>query len=201
MLCNYNKLCKKKIFSNSICLCVNYILLLYINTIIKIQKIFRGYKTRKKINNIFIKLPTDIQKIIIHKINTPVYYVRYYNTINKIVDKRINNFLYSTNKKFDIEYINDCYYYVIKYHSIININEIKLFYIINNDIKCLIDTYIYYYLNDELHMNFLLNNDFIEILNLYESSFDKIILLENHSNTFTKIYKKYYNIDSNSSHI
>ena len=54
-----------------------------------IQRYYKGYKIRKILNNIYKKLPCDIQKIIISHIREKYYYKKYINTIGNIVEKKI----------------------------------------------------------------------------------------------------------------
>lgn len=210
MLCNYHKLCKKPIFSKSICLCYNHLILKHNNSIIKIQKTFRGYKTRKKINNIYKKLPNDIQNIVLYYINLPIYYNNYYKKIKNIIYKKTKNLLYynyndndNYNDKLSIDYIDKCYYYINKYHPIININEIKILFVLNNELKFIVNNYIYNYLNNENnddYTNIIWNNNMlIPIINFQNNSFDKMIILYNRIKYFDNIYNFYYSILHNNS--
>ena len=64
---HYNKQCRKYIY---------------------IQKIYRGYKCRKIMKNIFIRLPTDIQHKIINYNRDDMYYKKYCKTLHNIICKR-----------------------------------------------------------------------------------------------------------------
>lgn len=202
MLCKYNNLCKKSIFSKSICLCYNHIILTHNNVIIKIQKTFRGYKTRKKINNIYKKLPNDIQNKILHYINLPIYYNNYYKKIRNIVNKKTKELLYynyTSNNKLSIDYISKCFYYINKYHLIMNINEIKILFVLSEDLKFIVNNFIYNYINHQLDISIWDNNVFTEIINFENNSFDKMVILYNRINNFNDIYKYYYSILQNRS--
>ena len=54
-----------------------------------IQKIYKGYKQRKIIKNIFIKLPEDIQHIILSYVKRDYYYNKYLKTIHNIVENKV----------------------------------------------------------------------------------------------------------------
>lgn len=59
------------------------------NEVVKIQSTWRSYKVRKKMNNIFIKLPDDLQKIITYYVNIEdrlrrLYKKLYYKKICKL---------------------------------------------------------------------------------------------------------------------
>lgn len=58
---------------------------------IKLQSIYRGNKTRQKLNNIFYKLPTDIQKIVLYYINEE-YIVKMNNKIQKLIVNKLYKF-------------------------------------------------------------------------------------------------------------
>lgn len=202
MICNYNNLCKKPVFSKSICLCCNHLILTHNNSIIKIQKIFRAYKTRKKINNIYKKLPSDIQDIILHYINLPIYYTNYYKKIRNIVNKKTKDLLYydyTSNNKLSIDYISNCFYYINKYHLIMNINEIKILFVMNEDLRFIVNNFIYNYINHQVDISIWNNNVLTEIINFENNSFDKMINLYNRINNFNNIYNYYYSIVQNRS--
>ena len=202
MICNYNNLCKKPIFFKSICLCRNHLILTHNNSIIKIQKIFRAYKRRKKINNIYKKLPRDIQDIILHYINLPIYYTNYYKKIRNIVNKKTKDLLYydyTSDNKLSIDYISNCFYYINKYHLIMNINEIKILFVLNDDLRFIVNNYIYNYINHQVDISIWNNNVLTEIINFENNSFDKMIILYNRINNFNDIYNYYYFITQNKS--
>ena len=202
MRCNYNNLCKKPIFSKSLCLCRNHLILTHNNSIIKIQKIFRAYKTRKKINNIYKKLPSDIQYIILYYINLPIYYNNYYKKIRNIVNKKTKDLLYydyTSDNKLSIDYISNCFYYINKYHLIMNINEIKILFVLNDDLRFIVNNYIYNYINHQIDISIWNNNVLTEIINFENNSFDKMIILYNRINNFNDIYNYYYSIIQNRS--
>jgi len=202
MRCNYNNLCKKPIFSKSLCLCRNHLILTHNNSIIKIQKIFKAYKTRKKINNIYKKLPSDIQYIILYYINLPIYYNNYYKKIRNIVNKKTKELLYydyTSDNKLSIDYISKCFYYINKYHLIMNINEIKILFVLNDDLRFIVNNYIYNYINHQVDISVWNNNVLTEIINFENNSFDKMIILYNRINNFNDIYNYYYFITQNNS--
>lgn len=204
MLCKYNKLCKRQVFSNSTCLCYYHLLLKHSDNIINIQKTFRGYKTRKKIKNIYIRLPDDIQNMVLFYINLPIYYNNYYKKLNQIIKKKTKDLIYYNynhipGNKLNMDYISNCYYYINKYHAVMNINEIKILYVFNDELKLIINDFIYNYFIDIPNINILHNNIFAEIINFENNSFDKLILLYNRINNFNNIYNYYYSILPNNS--
>jgi len=202
MRCNYNNFCNKPIFSKSLCLCCNHLILTHNNNILNIQKTFRGYKTRKKIKNIYIKLPSDIQNIILYYINLPIYYLNYYKKIRNIVNKKTKELLYydyTSDNKLSIDYISKCFYYINKYCRVMNINEIKILFVLNDELRCIVNNYIYNYINHQVDISIWNNNVLTEIINFENNSFDKMIVLYNRINNFNDIYNYYYSITQNKS--
>ena len=68
------KLCKKmniknKFYINKFNLCKNHFVLINLKFIIIIQKIYRGYKVRRVLNNVYVKLDDDTQRIIKYYLN------------------------------------------------------------------------------------------------------------------------------------
>lgn len=190
--CNY-KNCKKKCYFNlnSIKLCFNHINILYYKQIVYIQKIFKGYYARRKIKNIFIKLPYDIQQIIIYYINEPIYYKNLITTYNKIIIKKSLNFSHITKsiKKTSLNEISNLYYLSTKYISILNINFLKYLYVISNELSDIINMYMFSIVPSYSINNILLHNILLTDLN-HEVYFK---IMQN-IYKFKQIYNNRYNI-------
>jgi hypothetical protein len=77
---------------------------------IKIQSVWKGFKTRKKLKNLFNNLPRDIQRKIIYYISEDQYYTNYYNKIRKFIYLRIHNFLYGLDYNLILYYRGDSLY-------------------------------------------------------------------------------------------
>ena len=60
----------------------------YVKYILIIQSYWRSYYSRRKLNNIFKKLPCDIQRIVQWYINKDEYYLGLTDSINQILRKR-----------------------------------------------------------------------------------------------------------------
>ncbi len=197
------KLCKNNKYLNNINFCHKHLLLLFSKQIITIQKIYRAYKVRQKIKNIYIKLPKDIQNIILYYIELPSYYNNYYNKIKSIVNKKVNKLLYynttNNNIKLNIEYIIQCFYYFNKYNLVFNINELKIFFVISEDLKSNVNNIIYSYINNMVYINELSNVDLIHLIDFQNASFDNLILLSNQIENYNFIYNTFYSITSNRS--
>ena len=97
-----------------------------------IQRYYKGYKIRKLLNNIYKKLPCDIQKIIAKYVKEPHSYRKYINTIGNIVEKKIVkeiNLINSTMNSIDptnIENMREIFLYF--YSNRENINKTMKLY-------------------------------------------------------------------------
>ena len=78
---------------------------IYINNkqyIIIIRNIIGDIQKRKYLNNIYIKLPNDLQNHILYFIKHDFYSEKLNNKLNLIVSNKINNYINDFNNKFDI---------------------------------------------------------------------------------------------------
>ena len=170
--------------------CFNHASLLYNKPVLYIQKIYKGYKTRKYYNNIFKKLPKDIQIIIINYINKEHYKKKYLNTISRIVCNKsldLHNYI-NSDKKLSVDYIYNCYYLYTKYHKIIPINYLKHLYVLSHSIIS--------FCNIILHMT---NNNMdsyliYEKINVSNLSVDNILNLIHAVNKYANLYSLKYEI-------
>ncbi len=200
MNCNYsNKYkCKNKILLeiNGKRVCSLHFNMHYKKYLILIQRVYKGYIVRKKLNTLFYNLPRDIQTIVIYYINLPVYYNLYYKKIQTIVCNK-TKFLFNKNKKFDINSIIQSYYLFNKYNIIMDLNFLKYTYILakeivcqlNNDLYVLINNYNLYDIMDfynNLNDNFVILNDDYNIANIING----VSLL----NKYINIYENKYNL-------
>lgn len=104
---------KQKIFLNinKKRTCTYHVNHIYLRIIIKIQKIYRGYKSRKKLNYFYKRLPNDIQDLIKYYINQELYHKRKENKIKIIVNRKLNIFniemlnVFNTNVLFIDEFL------------------------------------------------------------------------------------------------
>lgn len=179
-ICN-NLSCKKYIFFNN--LCKNHFLLKNYKNIVYIQKIYKGYYIRKKLVNIFYKLPDDLQKYIIYYINIDLYYKKYKKNLNSIIEKKFNNVtsIYSNKLKIDINDIINSYYIYNKYNSILNINYLKYLDALSYDLIVICNFIINNYYNtlneyDEYH----------DYENIYVINIDLYNRINNKSNNIIK---------------
>ena len=69
----------------------------------KIQSLYRGYKKRKYLNNIYIKLPDDIQNHILYFITKDFYIEKLNNKLDLLVTNKINNYIVDFNNKLNID--------------------------------------------------------------------------------------------------
>ena len=101
-----------------------------------IQRYYKGYKIRKILNNVYKKLPCDIQKIIVTFVREPHSYKKYINTIGNIVEKKIVTkinlikSIMNTIDLTDIDKMREIYLYFYNNHKNINktMNLYKKYY-------------------------------------------------------------------------
>ena len=151
---NCKLLCKRKFkfIINNKKYCGQHLSLFYKKEILKIQSIYRGYKSRKLINNIYLRLPCDLQRKIIFKVRENFLIKKHhYDVISKTIYNKFNlinifpnleniyNMLlddhfmnYSTtisnfyNKIIvELEYITNIYLLYTKYYDILNKEDNK----------------------------------------------------------------------------
>ena len=86
-----NRVCKNKSFlflDDKRCCKFHY--KYYMNNyVITIQKYYRAYKNKKVVNNIYLKLPDDLQRKIVFHMREEIYYNKYKKSIKNIIDNRL----------------------------------------------------------------------------------------------------------------
>lgn len=114
--------------------------------VITIQKYYRAYKNKKVLNNIYLKLPDDLQRKIVYHMREEVYYNKYKKSIIKIIDNRLKISKNIISKKFSYIHDNDTLMnYLLQEDNnkilLTNINLYnkysKLFNFRNYDIHCI----------------------------------------------------------------
>ena len=159
--------------------------------IIIIQKIYRGYKCRKKLKNIFNKLPRDIQEIILNKVNESIYYKRYCLKINNIINNKCRNIIHyrTNNENISINSIKNTYYLYNKYKKIMYLNDMKLLYTLcENFIQLsymLFGEQIFFHDVDEQLMNKIVYHNITSA---------KVLEMLSIVNEFKHMYEREYNI-------
>ena len=125
-LTNKNSKCKISKY------CTLHFKFLYIKYILLIQSIFRGNKIRNKLNNIYSKLPDELQRLIISKGREYLSYNKYKKVINNIINKKINKI-----KLKNLNNFNEELYFINLSHLCSLLNKYYCIYdenIINNNI-------------------------------------------------------------------
>jgi len=198
----YNKVCNKKsdLNINRNYICYNHAKLKYNKYVIYIQKIYKGYYYRKKINTLYKNLPIDIQRRVKFYMNEGIYYKRYCNILNKIILKKtintieyigINN-IKDVKKYITLKYIYNTYKYYLKYNEILDLNNMKILYVLSSQF---IKDITYYYVNKVIGYN-----DVNIINNIYNNIDFKVITEIDYIDTiniivqYKKLYKNKYNI-------
>ena len=123
-----------------------------------IQRIYRGYRARKALNNIYKKLPDDIQSYIVHKyFREDFYNKKFIRNLSLVINEKIykklaslsdqitsnrDHFLEFVLKNEDI-FINVCYL-INKYYSLVKFDYIYMMKITLQDFRYLIRAYYQY---------------------------------------------------------
>jgi hypothetical protein len=146
MLCAICKKYKEPIFclSNRL-LCANHSKILFNSEISTIQKIYRGYKVRKYLKNIFNRLPRDLQNHILG-FNDKSGKEDKINRINKYLHKityKINNFSNIRSHIITIKELENILAFILKHNSIID---------------CRWKNYYYYYFKNICYIFLLIQN-------------------------------------------
>ena len=139
--------------------CTLHFKFLNIKYILLIQSIFRGNKIRNKLNNIYSKLPDELQRLIISKGREYLFYNKYKKVINNIINKRIYKIIFSN---YTYHIISTTYYIIHNKYTIkTNYLHIDLFF------------------QDVSHLCFLLNKYYCIYNNNCESNIDYYKLIRN----------------------
>jgi len=120
---NKTRKCRNKIsiVINSKNLCWIHVCKNYEKAVIYIQKIYRAFYIRKKLKNIYYRLPDDIQGKICHYMNQSIKYSRYTDCIKKLILLRYTEFIVLTNP---ILYVDLTLYQVITTNHLAILNSI-----------------------------------------------------------------------------
>jgi len=165
MIKNKCKICKKlankdNFYINKFNLCKNHFLLIKLDKIILIQKIYRGYKSRRILSNIYYKLDHDTQRIVKYYLNNENKDL-YKKFLNKKMTNQINYISqnYNIYNLFNnIQNFIRSIYLSEKYYEILDCNKVKFIYCLSQDIINTIEFLNNQYINDS---NLLVNNNII----------------------------------------
>lgn len=185
-----NKICKNKtknpFYIKNKPICKFHCSYYYEKYVLIIQKYYKGYKERKLINNIYKKLPCDIQNKILYYVNEDYYYKQYLKTISNIVKKKIINV---------IKFIQD------KLDTIIDeiVNPLKIFEIYNyfNDHNNITNIYKIFGLYKKYYHILEHEEEFVNILSNFEldfCSYVRILKFGNYIEFYYLLNSIYYKI-------
>ena len=177
----HSRKCKNKKNKNlkSDCCTLHY-KLMYEKYIILIQKIFRGNKIRNKLDNIYKKLPDEIQRIVVNKAREYISYNNYKKIINNIIINRINN-IFNSNYTYALNgnqsplpsnvtnYFNMNLYIIDIFHICKLLNKYYFIYDINNNYFTNIK---FYKLIRKIFVNYDIKNvssNYCELIKYYDS--------------------------------
>ena len=151
----------------------------------KIQSFYRSYKKRKYLNNIYIKLPDDIQNHILYFIKQEFYLNKLNNKLDVIVSNKINIYIIDFNNKINIDK-NLIPFSLLTYLANDQKNILHIYKLFVKYQSIL--TYKYYYYNN------IINNleNIYTLLNNYEHR-----IINAYSNHIYQLaYVLYYRLDS-----
>lgn len=173
--------------------CLNHSLLLYNKYVLLIQKFYRGYKARRYLVNIFNKLPSELQEVVIYYINGNYFYKKYFNTLATLVTNNtydLHNYK-NSEKKLSINYLYNCYKLYYKYNKIIPINYLKHAYILGDQILNFCDRLLY---QEQLVLTYSFH--IFEKISLNDLDLKKICdlvdIIYKFSSLYSFIYENYY---------
>lgn len=177
-----NKICKDKP------ICKFHSSYYYEKYVLIIQKHYKGYKQRKLINNIYKRLPSDIQNKILYYVKEDYYYKQYLKTISNIVEKKIINVINYIQDKLDI---------IIDEIA----NSLKMFEIYNyfNNPDNITNIYKIFYLYKKYYHILEHEEEFVNILSNFQLDFCTYIRILESSNNFEFYYllnSLYYKINN-----
>ncbi|AET72997.1 hypothetical protein PGAG_00108 [Phaeocystis globosa virus 12T] len=82
--------------------CLNHLRYYRDSYAVKIQSVYRGKRGREILNNIYNRLPDDIQSIISLRIRSEANYKKYLRTIKSIIEKkifRLEDYIYANRER------------------------------------------------------------------------------------------------------
>ena len=182
-----NRRCKNKTSFNikNKKYCWIHAIKMFYKSVLIIQKMYRGYLYRKKIAILFTPLPRDLQEIVLWHMNKDIYYRNYKKCIQKILNKKYNNFIamITANNLNNLLYIE--HKHIDFLQNIINTYSSHL-----NCFECanrnnLIDLYLKS-LNNTNQANY-----FIHLIYNYNYEYDYKDLIDKILNVFNKFQNKY----------
>jgi hypothetical protein len=198
-ICCVNKCKNKNILTiKNIYYCKNHSIFFFNKYIKKIQKVYRAYYIRKKLKNIYFKLPEDIQKKILFFVNENIYIKKYNNVIRKIINKKTYNIIlhFKLKNKLTIDNIKNIYYLNNKYRNILFLNTIKCLYVYGEEIIYILNNYIVNQFTDDNTLIMESNNIIIDLNNI-TNNINEIIDTITTIHNFRLNYNKESNIIKN----
>lgn len=178
-----------------------------------IQKMYKGYKQRRVIHNIYSKLPFDLQRKILDYTRKEHYHKKYIDTISKIVNLKVssylgnvptksyilqpihhlNNFDYDIINKFlylvqNLEYLSYIHHIYCKYIGVVSLENIELY-----------EKYLYFMRN----LNYIIEDGYLPSINIVNiiNAFNITNSSDDLSDTDDTIINNNINIDMNDIHI
>lgn len=126
--------------------------------ILMIQKIWRGFKSRTKINNLFILLPRELQEKVIFNMSSSLYFHRLYSVISNIIYKKINRFCENVNYNAIIFIKTHDINVYLSFSQVNELSTLLKLIIKYNIILCKKKLEEIIFIANTLHINYILSN-------------------------------------------
>ena len=176
---------KKLFIVNNKKYCMFHMKYYYHSYAIIIQSIYRGYKKRKYLNNIYNKLSYDLQNHILYFIRKDFYIEKLNNKLDLIINNKINNFIIDFNNKLNIDLPP---LYAFSLLTYLYNNQKKIIYIYNLFVKYKYILTNKLFIHNQLHKN---KDNIAYLLNQYKSQIHNAYI----NYIYEMVYVLYYRLD------
>jgi hypothetical protein len=189
MLCIICKKNKSPLFNlNKLHYCTNHTKLLVNKFVILIQKIYRGYRRRKYLKNIFNRLPRELQQHILNFNNQNVK--KLYACVNSYILKKtykIKSLSHIEDNEITLDELINIITSISKYYYFLEPKWLNYYKFYFNNIKAILVSLVY---KKTVILNIIIYNSLNFYTNLLNNNFNKTALvLISKINTFNHLIK------------
>jgi hypothetical protein len=189
MLCFICKKNKSPLFNlNKLNYCTNHTKLLVNKFVILIQKIYRGYRRRKYLKNIFNRLPRELQQHILNFNNQNVK--KLYASVNSYILKKtykIKSLSHIEDNEITLDELINIITSISKYYYFLEPKWLNYYKFYFNNIKAILVSLVY---KKTVILNIIIYNSLNFYTNLLNNNFNKTALvLISKINTFNHLIK------------
>jgi hypothetical protein len=189
MLCIICKKNKSPLFNfNKLNYCTNHAKLLVNKFVILIQKIYRGYRRRIYLKNIFYRLPRELQQHILNFNNQNIK--KLYACVNSYILKKtykIKSLSHIEDNEITLDELINIITSISKYYYFLEPKWLNYYKFYFNNIKAILVSLVY---KKTVILNIIIYNSLNFYTNLLNNNFNKIALvLISKINTFNHLIK------------